>query len=138
MLRNRRRQGVQRATSACRPFGSGTWRKGSKQGRSKRTAVILTVTAPEDRPMPDDALTTPGDPTTGHTPPLPDALPDRAGRYLLREEVGRGGMGVVLRAEDPDLGRVLAVKVSQSALSDHGTAGRRFLDEARLTAQLQH
>jgi hypothetical protein len=33
------------------------------------------------------------------------------GRYQLGEEIGRGGMGAVLRARDPHLNRELAVKV---------------------------
>src|SRR5262249_48775332 len=36
---------------------------------------------------------------------------DRAGRNLLFEEIGHGGMGVVLRGRDPVLGRDLAVKL---------------------------
>src|SRR3954463_7145060 len=35
----------------------------------------------------------------------------RAGRYQMLEEIGRGGMGVVLRAHDPNLDRTLAIKV---------------------------
>src|SRR5262249_39906701 len=62
----------------------------------------------------------------------------QVGRYGIEGEIGRGGMGVVLRASDPAFGRTLAVKV----LLDHGreepAAARRFLEEARLCGQLQH
>ena len=59
-------------------------------------------------------------------------------RYLLGEEIARGGMGVVYRATDAVLGRVVAVKVLQEKHApDSGTA-RRFADEARITGQLQH
>src|SRR5688572_2158521 len=65
-------------------------------------------------------------------------LPTQAGRYFLRDEIGRGGMGLVLRAEDPDLQRPLAVKVMLSRWSENREARERFLMEARLTGQLQH
>jgi eukaryotic-like serine/threonine-protein kinase len=100
--------------------------------------------------MPDDpsldARRT-GDPTS--TADGPVAVADRAGgipipasnsaaRYRLGEEIARGGMGVIHRATDTVLGREVAVKVLQDKYApDSGTA-RRFADEARITAQLQH
>src|SRR5262249_9144964 len=60
------------------------------------------------------------------------------GRYELREEIGRGGMGAVFRAHDPNLNRSLAVKVllekHRGLLEWEG----RFLEEAQITGQLQH
>jgi serine/threonine protein kinase/Flp pilus assembly protein TadD len=58
--------------------------------------------------------------------------------YLLGERIGRGGMGVVFRARDLELDRDVAVKVLQSRHSSSGSIASRFLDEARITAQLQH
>jgi serine/threonine protein kinase/Tfp pilus assembly protein PilF len=59
------------------------------------------------------------------------------GRYHVVGEIARGGMGVVLRAIDVDLQRPLAVKVMLER--GMGTAGEeRFLEEARITGQLQH
>jgi tetratricopeptide (TPR) repeat protein len=66
------------------------------------------------------------------------ALPARLGRYQLLEEIGRGGMGSVLRGHDPELGRDLAVKV---LLPDHqhdAAVRRRFTEEAQIGGQLQH
>ena len=57
--------------------------------------------------------------------------------YRLGEELGRGGMGVVYRATDIALQRTVAVKVLLGTDGD-GSAAQRFLDEARITGQLQH
>jgi serine/threonine-protein kinase len=57
----------------------------------------------------------------------------RLGRYLLKREVGRGGMAVVYEAEDPELHRRVALKIIRNpALVD------RFQREAKIAAQLQH
>ena len=72
-----------------------------------------------------------------------DALPDSpdgaaAGRYQVLGEIARGGMGVVLKARDVDLGRDLALKVLQARhRGDPGVVGR-FIEEARIGGQLQH
>ena len=58
--------------------------------------------------------------------------------YELLGEVGRGGMGVVYRAREALLDRDVAVKVLQHRAAPGSTAARRFLDEARITGQLQH
>jgi serine/threonine-protein kinase len=71
-------------------------------------------------------------------PPKRTEAPPAIPGYADLVEVGRGGMGVVYRAHDPELHRTLAVKV---LLPEHrGDPGleRRFLEEAQLTAQLQH
>src|ERR1700752_1939784 len=56
-------------------------------------------------------------------------------RYQVVGEIGRGGMGVVLRAVDTDIGRTLAIKL----MLQQGDAQitERFLAEARITGQLQ-
>src|SRR5262249_54787517 len=58
--------------------------------------------------------------------------------YEIQSEIGRGGMGVVYRARDLALGRLVAVKVLQDRFPASGQAARRFLGEARITGQLQH
>jgi serine/threonine-protein kinase len=65
-------------------------------------------------------------------------LTTQAGRYRLEGELGRGGMGTVFRAYDPDIGRSLAVKVLQDRHYGRADLERRFLSEAQLTGQLQH
>ncbi len=73
-------------------------------------------------------------PGSGPAPVPPTAV----GRYELFGEIARGGMGVVYRATDPQLGREVAVKVLQERFAPDSPAARRFLDEARITGQLQH
>src|SRR5262249_29360057 len=58
--------------------------------------------------------------------------------YELREEVGRGGMGVVYRARDTSLDRDVAVKLLSQRYPPETLHAQRFLSEARITAQLQH
>jgi serine/threonine protein kinase/Flp pilus assembly protein TadD len=65
-------------------------------------------------------------------------LPRFVAGYEILGELGRGGMGVVLRGHDPDFGRTLAVKMLLPRAARRPDAQQRFLDEARLTGQLQH
>jgi len=58
--------------------------------------------------------------------------------YEFLGEIGRGGMGIVFRALDLDLGRDVAVKVLLPQYSPDSPTARRFLDEAHITSRLQH
>jgi serine/threonine-protein kinase len=60
------------------------------------------------------------------------------GRYRVDGEVGHGGMGAVLRAYDPHMGRELAVKVLQEQHRGEPHLVRRFFEEARIGGRLQH
>ena len=62
----------------------------------------------------------------------------RIGPYDVREEVGRGGMGVVYAAEDARLGRSVALKMLPSAFSRDPVARERLSREARAAASLSH
>jgi serine/threonine protein kinase len=65
-------------------------------------------------------------------------LPDFTGtRYRLGDELARGGMGVVYRAEDLELQRIVALKVLATDLST-AAAAERMRDEARIIARLEH
>jgi serine/threonine protein kinase len=63
---------------------------------------------------------------------------EKLGRFRLTVEQGRGGFGVVWRADDESLGRQVAVKELTDAAAHDPAARRRFLAEARIAAQLQH
>jgi serine/threonine-protein kinase len=60
------------------------------------------------------------------------------GKYVIREELGRGGMGIVFRATEPALEREVAVKVIRSHQLANEEELRRFHIEARAAARLQH
>ncbi len=60
------------------------------------------------------------------------------GPYQVRELIGRGGMGIVLRAFDAKLSRVVAVKVLAPELAVQPSARRRFVREAQAAAAVTH
>jgi hypothetical protein len=71
----------------------------------------------------------------------PTDKPDQLGkleRYEVLEEIGRGGMGVVLKAFDPSLHRVVAIKVLAPQLATSGVARKRFMREAKAAAAVTH
>jgi putative transposase len=59
-------------------------------------------------------------------------------RYQLLGEIARGGMGVIIKGRDPDLGRDLAFKVLKDELAGKPAAEQRFVEEAQVGGQLQH
>ncbi len=62
---------------------------------------------------------------------------DKIDRYILLEELGRGGMGVVMRAYDPVLDRKLALKLVKPTLSQEDASDRLLL-EAQTIARITH
>jgi serine/threonine protein kinase/WD40 repeat protein len=70
-------------------------------------------------------------------PPLRDDEIGRLGRYRVLELLGGGGMGVVFRAEDPDLDRRVALKAMLPTLAASPTARQRFLREAKAAAAVK-
>ncbi len=76
--------------------------------------------------------------TPGITPPGPAGDPTRRlGRFVLLEELGRGGMGVVYRAHDPSLERSIALKTILERPGGSASVDR-FVREARLAGRLRH
>jgi tetratricopeptide (TPR) repeat protein len=90
-------------------------------------------------------LDDPGVETRSVAPPLaadPDALSlgpgSSLGRFRVRSEIGRGGMGVVYEAEDPASRAVVAVKAVLPRFLAVPSARERFLREARLGLSIEH
>jgi hypothetical protein len=83
----------------------------------------------------------------GAMPRAPDAAPDalfegtRVGRYVLRDRLGAGAMGVVFTAHDPELEREIAIKLLRGDLADDAPRlplTARMLHEAQAMARLAH
>jgi serine/threonine protein kinase/spermidine/putrescine-binding protein/formylglycine-generating enzyme required for sulfatase activity len=137
---------------------------GLKKARAvTKTALprVPEAEAPEPEPAPERVLAkaetvsiapageTPGGDTT---PPPPAAarppgsgsgsgslgIGGRFGNYEITGELGRGGMGVVYRARDVDLGREVALKVLGFELGQSERELARFRREASLASQLRH
>src|SRR5688572_15356628 len=89
-------------------------------------------------PAPADPLRTRSAAGGDGSPMIASPLPAPTGRYVLGEEIAHGGMGVVYRTTDTALGREVAVKVLQEKYAPASAVARRFADEARIAAQLQH
>ena len=62
----------------------------------------------------------------------------RLGHYEVQEVIGSGGMGIVLRAFDERLHRVVAIKVMAAPLAANAAARKRFQREARAAAAVCH
>lgn len=72
---------------------------------------------------------------------LPTDDPDSLGRidnFEVTGVIGSGAMGVVLKAEDPSLNRIVALKVMNPLLAANGTARTRFAREAKAAAAILH
>src|SRR5262249_47127654 len=71
-------------------------------------------------------------------PPAPEKVAPPADRYELLSELGRGGMGAVLRGHDRHLGRDLAIKVLLERHRCEPALLQRFVAEAQVAGRLQH
>src|ERR1700674_2879448 len=88
-------------------------------------------------PVPPPSTPPPPIPVMVATPP-PMAGERYIGKYRVKGELGRGGMGAVYLAEQPGLGREVAIKeLIQSAATDP-IALKRFLQEAQVMARTSH
>ncbi len=80
----------------------------------------------------------PGGPAGEAPPSAAGALPPRLGHYELLEEIGRGGMGVVYKARDDRLDRIVALKMITMGPLASTSLIARFYREAQAAAQLNH
>ncbi len=73
-----------------------------------------------------------------HQPLLPDGVTRQFGSYELLAEIGHGGMGVVYKARQAGLDRLVAVKMILASHIASPEYVRRFQEEARAAAGLRH
>ncbi len=71
-------------------------------------------------------------------PPQQPGELGRLGPYRVLQVLGKGGMGMVFRAEDPALQRSIALKVMLPDVAESRSARERFLREARAAAKIEH
>ncbi len=83
-------------------------------------------------------VTEPGfDKAVAQGPQLPDALQGH-NRYRILEPLGKGGMGVVFKAQHRVMDRIVALKVIDSSLIDNPRMVERFRNEVKAAALLTH
>ena len=70
-------------------------------------------------------------------PSHPELL-GRLGRYEIERVIGTGGMGIVLKAHDTELHRVVAIKILAAHLANSASARKRFAREAQAAAAVLH
>lgn len=78
------------------------------------------------------------DGTRPSAPPTPVGRPVRLGDFEILDELGRGGMGIVYRARQVTLNRIVALKVLQAGVVMNDRAVARFQKEAQAAARLHH
>ena len=65
-------------------------------------------------------------------------LPSKFGKFQMLEIIGRGGMGIVFRAKQQDIGRNVALKLMRDFGEDPGDVEHLIRSEAELAAKIQH
>ena len=94
-------------------------------------AHIAPAASPPPAPPPASA-------PTAEPPPQAQPAERHIGKYIVKRELGRGGMGTVYLAEQPGLGREVAIKeLILSAVADP-IALKRFIQEAQVMARASH
>ena len=113
-------------------------------GPQSPTAQTVALNAEGDDAMADGKKTnaSPSDDGADDLPFLsPSTRPDslgRLGHYEMLQVLGKGGFGIVFRAFDETLQRVVAVKVMAPQIATLSPARKRFLREARSSAAVRH
>ena len=87
-----------------------------------------------------DAFSTPDEISYHHTPTMNSyqSIKELSHRYHIKEEIGRGGMGRILRVVDPKLKRQIALKIMDDQFAFDVIKRDDFEEEAQISSQLQH
>ncbi|HSQ63926.1 MAG TPA: bifunctional serine/threonine-protein kinase/formylglycine-generating enzyme family protein, partial [Polyangiaceae bacterium] len=83
-------------------------------------------------------VTEPSEPPPSMSEEAPYSMRVPGARYAPGELLGRGGVGVVTATLDREIGRVVALKKPNSSAEFDYRVTQQFLEEARVTAQLEH
>ena len=136
--------------SRARPLADLAIERGwiSEADRSTIDAVLDSGSSPTHPALEDDRSTVLVPRSVDRAPsPVPPPrppsrsraeAPDFGERYVEVAFHAQGGIGTVYRARDVVLNRKVAIKVLRDGLDDERRASRRFREEARITARLQH
>jgi len=107
---------------------------GARSSDSQPSGLEPTQIAAADATLPASSPTAPGAPRATEDDLRPG---DTLGRYRIERLVGRGGMGEVYAAHDPQLDRRVAIKVL-TATYNNAEAAARLVREAQALAKLDH
>ena len=116
--------------------GEGAFRIAWSGGKPPKKGILTAIEEMAGRPS---RIYLPEPP--GEDAPLVkigSADPEDDSRYQVTGEIARGGVGVIYRGRDRDLGRDVALKVLRPEHADSATVVERFIEEAQVGAQLQH
>jgi hypothetical protein len=111
-----------------------------------RDSLLDALDVDFEKPLRPSAHGSVVDPTQQHEPASAEAERPRGarggdligGRYVVEGQLGRGGMGRVLRVRHSALGKPFALKVIKSAISTNPRIRELFYREARLASALTH
>jgi serine/threonine protein kinase len=116
--------------------------EGSTGPADEEQAIRLAPTPPDDSPEAESTL---GDHAADEeisldflSPPSQPGALGRLAHYEILEVLGKGAFGIVLKAFDEKLHRMVAIKVLSPQLAASGTARRRFIREAQAAAAVRH
>jgi len=101
----------------------------------ERKLVEAKAKVPESTPLTQAPIDGSG---TGTAGTMPVAASGQPGRYQVVGELGRGGMGIVYKAKDTLLDRLVAYKVLPDSFQENPQALANFLREAKAAAKLNH
>jgi serine/threonine-protein kinase len=131
-------EGLEAERATC----SDALRRLGQQGLTPEPALLRAMDALQAEPVKAETQTEPitQDELSLDFLSAPDR-PEQLGRldhYEVLEVIGRGGMGVILKAFDPSLNRFVAIKVLARQLATSAAARKRFAREGRAAAAVHH